>query len=174
MALFFLLAVILRWVFRLDAHYWKEQVRSCARECRRCEECRSIATCDFCDITTNKWRIPLVAIPPPVVVWDYTNNIFYALGEKHSKKRVFTEGKRQRIEKKIPFLSFRIYLYFIGVSNRHLTSAEKQINKMGGIDACVSSVATVGFNYNNPLFASYCTQSAAVLHTTRLNRRLLS
>ena len=94
----------------------------------------------------------------PVVVWDYTNNIFYALGEKHSKKRVFTEGKRQRIEKKIPFLSFRIYLYFIGVSNRHLTSAEKQINKMGGIDVCVSSVATVGFNYNNPLFASYCTQ----------------
>ena len=52
---------------------------------------RSVAaeTCDFCDITTNKWRIPLVAIPPPlppVVVWDYTNNIFYALGEKHSKK----------------------------------------------------------------------------------------
>ena len=75
---------------------------------------------------------------------------------------------------KIPFLSFRIYLYFIGVSNRHLTSAEKQINKMGGIDVCVSSVATVGFNYNNPLFASYCTQSAAVLHKTRLNRRLLS
>ena len=131
------------------------------------------ATCDFCDISTNKWRIPLVAKPPlpTVVVWDYyyTNNIFYALGEKHSKKKSIHRGKKT--ERKIPFLSFRIYLYFIGVSNRHLTSAEKQINKMGGIDVCEFSryrrIQTTTIHYLPPTESK-----AVVLHTTRLNRRL--